>query len=351
MKIFIPHKKDRNVYFDEIINYSKNEFSFGYFKDYDSSYSIVNIQFPEAIFDLEIPKKEQLMELEAEMRKWKKKSKIVLTLNDDKSHYDEENKYGDLFKLINKYIDGVIHLGQYSLKSYKDNFPEKCKHVVIFHPLYESLLINSNPVNFEEKFNLDFKGKYVVTAIGSIRSLEEVKLLLKIFKGLPQKNKLLIVPNMFNFKQKPNFIPYRFRKIYNYWIEKRYCFPLKKNQYLFGYKFIDYDLMVDLVKKTSVLAIPRMKNLNSGNLFLGVTFDKHMIIPKIGNLTEVAELFGFPVLDIEQNNFKKSLLKIVKVNECYSRSSNNYQELKKRFSPFEIAKQHELFFNDLIKNN
>ncbi|WP_339836310.1 hypothetical protein [uncultured Flavobacterium sp.] len=350
MKVFIPHKKDRNVYFDEIINSSNNEFFFGYFKEYKASYTIVNIQFPEAIFDLEIPTKEQLMELEKAMIHWKEKSKIVLTLNDDKSHYDEENKYDDLFKLINKYVDGVIHLGEHSLVSYKNDFPEKCKHVVIFHPLYESLLEKISTANFEEKFNLDFKDKYVVAAIGAIRSLEEVNLLLKIFKRLPHKNKLLIVPNMFNFKQKPNFVPYRFRKIYNYFAEKRYCYPLKKEQYFFGHNFIDYEFMVDLVKKSSLLAIPRRRNLNSGNLFLGLTFDKPMIIPRIGNLTEVAELIGFPVLDLEQNNFKKNLLQIVETNEKLDLSNKKYQELKKRFSPKEIAKQHESFFNDLIKN-
>jgi glycosyltransferase involved in cell wall biosynthesis len=350
MKVFIPHKKDRNVYFDEIINSSNSEFSFGYFKDYDASYYVVNIQFPEAIFDLEIPTKEQLIELEKAMIQWKERSKIVLTLNDDKSHYDEENKYGDLFKLINKNVDGVIHLGQYSLESYKNDFPKNCKHAVIFHPLYESLLSKNNSANFEEKFNLDFEDKYVVAAIGAIRSLEEVNLLLKMFKSLPQKNKLLVVPNMFNFKQKPNFVPYRFRKIYNYLAEKRYCFPLKKEQYFFGYNFIDYELMVDLVKKSSLVAIPRKRNLNSGNLFLGLTFDKPMIIPKIGNMTEIAELFGFSVLDLEQNNFKKNLLQVAESNDKFRPSENKYQELKKRFSPEEIAKQYGSFFNELIKN-
>lgn len=349
MKVFIPHKKDRNVYFDEIINKSNSEFSFGYFKDYDASYSVVNIQFPEAIFDLAIPSKEQLLELENAMILWKKKAKIVLTLNDDKSHYDEENKYGDLFKLINKYVDGVIHLGQYSLETYKKDFPKNTKHKVIFHPLYESLVTNNNTANIEQKYKLDFNGKYVVAAIGAIRSLEEVKLLLKMFKALPQKNKVLIVPNMFNFKQMPNFVPYRFRKIYNYWAEKKYCYPLKKEQYYFGYNFIDYNLMVDLVKKASLIAIPRKRNLNSGNLYLGITFDKPMIIPKIGNLTETAQLLGLPVLNLEENKFKKNLWQVVKSNEKIDFKNNTYQELKKRFAPDEIANQHESFFNELIK--
>ncbi|WP_338377974.1 hypothetical protein [uncultured Flavobacterium sp.] len=349
MKVFIPHKKDRNIYFDEIINRANCEFSFGYFKDYDASFSIVNIQFPEAIFDLAIPSKEQLIELENAIIQWRKNSKLVVTLNDDKSHYDEENKYGDLFKLINKYADGVIHLGQYSVDSYKKDFPSNCKHKVVFHPLYESLNTNTSKENIEEKIKLDFNEKYVVSVIGAIRSLEEVKLMLKMFKALPQKNKLLIVPNMFNFKEIPKFVPYRFRKIYNYWVEKRYCYPLKNEQYFFGYNFIEYDLMVDLVKKASLLMIPRKRNLNSGNLYLGITFDKAMIIPKIGNLTETANLLGLPVIDLEQHNFKKNIKQILKINEKIDFSSDKYQEGKKRFSPNEIANQYESFFKELIK--
>jgi hypothetical protein len=350
MKVFIPHEKDRNVYFDEIINFSKSEFTFGHFKQYNTNYDIVNIQFPEAIFDLIAPTQNQLEEFELEIMDWKKYSKIIFTLNDASSHYDFDNKFGNLFKLLQKHVDGVIHLGNYSLKNYKQYFSSNCQHIVIFHPLYQSLLDNYKTENFEKRFSLDFKDKYVLAVIGSIRSMEEVRLIFKIFRSIPIKNKLLVVPNMFQFVQQPNYVPYRFRKIYKYIAEKIYCYPLKKSQYFFWYKFIEYEYMVDLVQKSTLMIIPRVKNLNSGNLFLGLTFDKPMVIPKIGNLTEVAEMFDLPVLDLKKKKYKETLKKVLDLTKSEFFSKNNYIENKKKFDPNQVAYEYDTFFKKLIKN-
>lgn len=350
MKVFVPHLKDRNVYFDEIIKFSKNDFIFGNIKDYRSCYSVVNIQFPEAIFNMVPPTTKQLEELENEIINWKKYSKIVLTLNDAKSHYDLENRYSDLFKLLQKHTHGVIHLGNYSLHNYKKFFSENCMHVVIFHPLYESLLKNYKTKNIENKFSLDFSDRYVVAVIGAIRSMEEVRFIFKTFKHIPNKNKLLIVPNMFQFVAKPDYIPYRFRKVYKLLAEKIYCFPIKKNQYFFGYKFIEYEYMTDLIQKSSLILIPRVKNLNSGNLFLGLTFDKPMIIPKIGNLTEVASFFNLPVVDFKKENLKHEINKTLESIKDKSYFGNEYIYKKEKFNPSSIALEYDIFFN-IIQND
>ena len=109
MKVFVPHKKDRNVYFDEIINFSKNEFVFGNYKEFDTSYDIVNIQFPEAIFDFKLPTQNQLDDLELEIKKWKENSKIILILNDDKfSGEDKELESYINSHLFNKQLIKVL---------------------------------------------------------------------------------------------------------------------------------------------------------------------------------------------------------------------------------------------------
>lgn len=350
MKVFIPHKKDRNVYFDEIINFSKNEFVFGNYKEFDTSCDIVNIQFPEAIFNWVPPTKLELADLEQELLLWEQNAKIVLTLNDAKSHYDTTNKFDNLFNLLQRYVDGVIHLGQYSLENYRASFSKNTKHVVIFHPLYNSLLQDYKTQDIEELFAINLQDKYVVAAIGAIRSREEMQLIFKAFKNVPAKNKILVVPNMFPFLQKPNFIPYRFRKIYNYIAEKWYCYPLKKSEYYFGYKFIPYNYMINLVQKATLIIIPRVKNLNSGNLFLGLTFDKAMVIPKIGNLTEVAEFFNLPVLDLEKQNYKKYISKVIKLNADPYYSKEEYLEKKSKFHSSEIAGHYDLFFHQITTN-
>lgn len=129
-----------------------------------------------------------------------------------------------------------------------------------------------------------------------------------------------------------------------------YCFPLKKDQYFFGYNFIEYSYMIDLVRKSSLIIIPRLKNLNSGNLFLGLTFDKPMVIPKIGNLMEVAELFDLPTLDLSKNNYQETLKKVIDLDEKNFQSHHKYVETKKKFHPQQIALEYDLFFKELIND-
>lgn len=306
MKIFIPHKKDFNVYYQEIINRSSYNFFFGGLDDYKPDYEIVNIQFPEAIFDWLPPNKNELKILETHIVKWKKKSKLVLTFNDAKSHYDKETKFSALFKLIQKYADGVIHMGCFSLNTYKKLFHKKCKHIVIYHPLYKSLL-NIEVENIEKVIKENFKNKYIVSVIGNVRSKEEAKFIFKIFKKISLKNKFLVIPKMIHFLKLPRKFPYRFRSFYWALKEKFFCYPLKKQQYYFGFNYINYPLIVDLVKKTDLLIIPRLKNLNSGILYLGLTFNIPMVIPEIGNLTEIAKYLNLPLLDLNKKNYKEIL--------------------------------------------
>lgn len=350
MNIFIPHNKVLNIYFDEINKYSTFNYVYGTLNDYKPLYEIVNIQFPEAIFSFKAPSKEQLSDLEFKILNWKKKSKIVLTLNDIESHYDKDYKFNNLFKLLYGHADGVIHFGNYSLNKYKSFFGEKCQHIIINHPLYDSLLGMHEIFDFQKKFKLDFNDKYIVSAIGNFRSIEEVKLLLKIFKKIPVKNKFLVAPNMLQFIDPKYFRPYGFRKFYKYISEKIICFPLKKEQYLFGNRFLEYGYMVDLIKNSSLIIIPRIKNLNSGNIYLGLTFDKPMVIPKVGNLTEIADFFDFPTLDLEKKNYDEVLSIVTDKNTNKIYKSIDYLKKKEQFHPKKISLEYELFFKEIMQN-
>ncbi|MDV7187443.1 hypothetical protein R3X25_09135 [Lutibacter sp. TH_r2] len=349
MNVFVPHKKDFNTYFDEIISYASINYIFSSLENYSTTYEIVNIQFPEAIFNWEQPTKEQLIDFENRIIYWKKKSKIVLTLNDVESHYDSENKFKSLFILIRKYVDGVIHLGEYSLNNYAHLFSKNCKHKVIYHPLYIGLKNECVEKDFQKAFNVNFTNKLVVTVVGNVRSLEELKLIIKIFKKIKARNKILVVPKMYNYFKIPKHFPYRYRNLYKTIKSLLLLYPLKRNQYYFGYKFVETGLLVNLINKSSLIIIPRKRNLNSGILYLGFTFDKPMVIPRIGNLTETAAYFNFPLLDFEKNNYKNVLDKVTSTDFKKIFLTKDYLKKKNEFHPTKISKEYELFFKSLIK--
>jgi hypothetical protein len=349
MNVFIPHKKDFNIYFDEIMNFSSFNYTFGKIEDFRPKFDIVNIQFPEAIFNWEKPSQLQLEELEENIIYWKKSSKIVLLFNDHVSHYDINNEFQNLFKLIHKYSDGVIHLGFFSLNKFKSLFTKKCYQDVIYHPLYQSLTGGFEVVDIKDKFKVELNDKYVVSVIGNVRSIEEVKFIIKAFKKITIKNKILIVPKMYNFLQLPRYLPYRFRRVYKILIEKYYFFPLKRSQYKLGFTYIEYSMIVDLLNKTSLIIIPRLRNLNSGIVFLGLTFNKPMLFTKIGNLTEIGEQFNFPILDLKKRNYKEIITKLTDKKFQNIFETKEYKIKKKQFYPRHVASQYELFFNKVIE--
>lgn len=349
MEVFIPHLKDDNIYLDEIIRYSNCKFVFGHFTEYESQYKIVNIQFPEAIFNWINPNDEDLYNLEKHIIEWKRSSKIIYTMNDFEAHYDKDKKYNSLFKLIHKYTDGVIHLGKFSLNKYKSFFPVKCIHQLIYHPLYSSLLENFNSKDFQKIFPLEKKNKFIVLVVGSIRSSEEVDFIFNIFKRLALNNKLLIVPRMYNKIKYPKFLPSGFRKYYRNFIKFYTNSKLKKGQYIFGDSYLDYGYLVNLIQNASLLIVPRIRNLNSGNLFLGLTFDKLMVVPKIGNITEIAEIFNIALLDIEKNNYDEISKMILFQKDNMIFNNSDYLIKKDKLHPSKIAIQYDNFFYNILK--
>jgi hypothetical protein len=347
MKIFVPHEKDRNIYLDEIIFFSNHDFIFGNHKQYNALYTIVNIQFPEAIFDWKCPTQEQLMTFEHELTQWKKHSKIVYTLNDFGSHYDSKNKFHELFKLIYKYADGVVHLGKFSLENYKKHFSSDCLHTIIYHPLYTRLQDNFETIDFQNLVTVDLSDKYIVAVPGSIRSKEELKLILKIFKKIPVQNKLLVIPRILKFDKIPDCIPTRFRKYYRAFLKKRELRLYSKNNYCFMHQYLEYGYLVDLIQQSSLLIIPRIRNLNSGIFYLGLTFDKPMIIPEIGNLTEAANWLGFPFFNLKKENYGEVILETITLEKNQYFTSNEYLTKKSIFHPKKIAYDYDVFFNSL----
>lgn len=347
--VFIPHLQDKNRYLDEIITYSKATFIYGNYKEYKNHYSIVNIQFPEAIFDWKMPTQEQLLELEDYFVQWKKHSKIVYTMNDLKEHCSDDIMFDKLFELVHKYADGVVHMGNFSLKEYASLFSQKCQHIVIYHPIYVSLAREDFKTSDVQKIiPVKLNGKYIVSVIGSIRSKKEMKLVLNIFKNIKTINKVLILPRVSQLGAVPKWLPCRFRKLYRNMATKISFYSIKGSEYYVANHFLEYEYLVDLVQKSNLLIIPRVDNLNSGNLFLGLTFKKNMLVPAVGNLSEVLHLFKIPYFNFKKIN--KSVVNdfiIALENEPYYKKEVFIRN-REQFLPENIAKKLDAYFKALL---
>ncbi len=135
MKVLLPFKKDLNPYLEEILAYTRYTFNYAHYTDYDPSYEIVNIHWPEAIFDWHEPSEEQLEDFENRLNVWIRKSVIVYTKHDYRRNKGTTPSFDKLFSLIENNTDVFIHLGHSSKKAYEKKFPA-ANHHVIPHPLY-----------------------------------------------------------------------------------------------------------------------------------------------------------------------------------------------------------------------
>lgn len=343
MKIFLPFKKDLNPYLEEIEKHSHCEFVYSHFENYDSSFKIVNIHWPEAIFDWYEPTTDQLETLESAIKEWKVNSTIIYTKHDDERHKGMTPNFRRLFKLIEENSDIFIHLGQYSKRKYEKIYPT-ARHSVVYHPLY-SHFFKIYPKEYARKILEIDKNSLVIIAPGTIRNIKEREMVLKSFKKFKSRNKVLIATKMrneieFDFPGRT-----RLKSIFDVrnFIVNRFKNNHTPPKYLFSYRKISFEKFSLLMSAGDIVLIPRIKTLNSGNVLLGFTFNKVVVAAETGNLTEQLKEIGLPTFNPFSIN---SIVEAIGEGEKLFKTGFNLpKEEMKKYQPKEVAKaMDEIFY-------
>lgn len=347
MKVFLPFAKDLNPYLDEIERYSQHTFVYDNYKNYTAAYKIVNIHWPEAIFGWLEPTSEQLKDLEQAIQEWKKTSTLIYTKHDVERHKGMTPNFTKLFELVEQNADVFIHLGNYSIEYYEKTF-SNAQHKMVLHPLYENSFKVYSQSEAREKLNIK-KEALVIIAPGSIRNFAERKMILAAFNKLEVKNKVLISTSM------RSEIKYDFRgrvklkKIFD--IREHVVNKFKQKhqppEYLFSYKKLNSEDLSLKMSAADIVLIPRIEILNSGNLFLGLTFNKIVVGPATGNIEEQLNLFKLPVFN------PKSISSVINALEKgIALINSDYvipQKALNKFKPENVANVMDEIFAELEK--
>lgn len=297
VKVYIPSHKDGNPFFDEIMAHSQCRFTFGGLEVDIQRFDVVLVHWPELIFNWKEPTPEQLNLLETKLHLWKGQVKIVYVVHNEHPHKGASFLYSRLYQLILNNCDVMVHLGHYSLERYQVLFP-KVSHRYIPHPLYTGTFQIYDKFEARRQLNIP-KDKKVLVVPGKIRTKTEKRFVLQAFDTLSVNDKFLIVPRMF---EKPLpfkvWVPYRLRHAFkiNEWLTRLYNLHFDR-RCMFRYAFQDVKFLSLVMSAADVVLIPREQVLNSGNLFLGLTYGKPVVGPAVGNLTEVLERFQMPLFD------------------------------------------------------
>lgn len=348
MKIFIPGEKDPNPYLDEISRYSTHQFIYDDFRNFKKEYSVISIHWPEAIFSWRQPTNTDLEELENELKIWKKHSKIIYTRHDSKSHLGANSFTEKLFSLIIENADAIVHLGEYSNKDFQRKYPQKV-NVTIPHPLYENSF-KQVPLNVARKKLGISEKALVIIAPGKIRNKDEKQILLKTFKSLPFKNKVLISNNMLPFKLNLEFKGRVKLKRYfdiNKFILARKIKKYQPPKYIFNYQFTDPDELSLMIAASNIVFIPRIDLLNSGNVFLGLTYRKIIVGPAIGNIKEHLLEHKLPTFD--PNSIKSIYKSLIEgVNLLNKKDFIIKENLLKQYEPKKVAERWDTFLTNMV---
>lgn len=347
MKIFLPFKKDLNPYLEKTQEFSQHEYTYSNIEDYREDYDIVNIHWPEALFGWLEPSDSQLDDLREALYHWQKHSVIVYTLHDSKRHKGMTRNFKRLFQLVENFADAFIHLGEYSRKKYQQKYPEAI-HKTINHPLYEKAYPCYNKEIARDKLKID-QDATVFIVPGNIRNDKEKKIVLQGFNSIKSEKKVLIATGMraelkFDF---PGRV--RLKKIIDVKAQKVKRFKAKHQPpaYLFNYQRISSQELGLKMSAADIVLIPRIDNLNSGLVFLGLTFNKVLVGPGIGNIEEHLVKFNFPVFDPVSMHSVKN-----KIDTAVQLSRQGYSWDKGELNAFKteiVVQELDQFMSEIFK--
>ena len=265
-----------------------------------NNYDIVHIHEPEYLsYELEgcmnhtdvIPK-DLWRRLKQSLEYWKTHSKIVHTRHVQEPHVRVDDEFKKLYKTVFSYCDAVAHFANYSITQFKEFYPEldNIIHQVIPHQNYASL---PNDISKEEaRSNLNIKSAAKVMLVFGMVKEREKHIIETAFKAIPHKNKVLLAPGWKTKRRQIKWIRLR-EWVFNYELKK----ALKNNKFRTNLGFIKEEDAQNYCNAADVLLIPRIDELNSGNITLGFTFGLVVLGRNGGDIGEILKQTGNPVFD------------------------------------------------------
>jgi len=221
----------------------------------------------------------------------------------------------NLFEVIEQEADAMVHLGYFSKNRMMENKPvENQLHVVIPHHIYDTLY-SCRLSQAEARQALGIHEKFkVILAFGSFRNEEEYMVIKNAFEQIDEPCKFLFAPDWYQFG----------------WLERlNKKIPVEGHCWL-GRGIVDKNMLPYCFAAADVVFLQRLRNLNSGNLPMGFLFNKTVVGPAIGNMTEYLDNsnnFSFDpfdplsVLKALEKGLKRS--QYPQVNEAYAREHWN----------------------------
>lgn len=305
---------------------------------------ILHLQWPEALFDWKEPSEEQLDALKRTITGWKKeKTRVVVTIHNECPHGRDTPRFKALYTQVYELADAFVHLGRESIpvlnKRYEQLVSDK-HHRVILHgdySWYPNLVSRSTA---RETLGLD-QDRAIVLVFGQVRSTDELNLAIQGFRNARLENALLLFAGR---------LPHRSRKNPRHYLT-RTPFYLNRKQMRLDEKFIKHEEVQFYLNACDVLLIPRITNINSGNVALGLSFGSAIVGPDTAVIGEQLQETANPVYQLgDDHSVSRAIVEGVKAARN-GIGSNNKKWADEHLSWRKIGEDHLDLYSQLLTTN
>lgn len=347
IKVFVPHKRNANSFFDELERYSDFQFHYRDDQVFDSSYGLVLIHWPEQLIDRTADYEQEMQGLIDRLNGWREQAKVVYFVHNERSHDPDNDNYSEVYRLVEERTDLFVHLGSFSKTKFDQNY-SGVPSVLLPHPLYESSFQQLDPL--EAKKNLGYSNSTLIVVPGRIRSSKEHHTIMEAFRQLDQADKHLCVIRMYHAKQKEYLGKYFLKRVKR---RLQGIFSLGKKQQKdvsYNYGFMPPDQLSTFMSAADVIWIPRISGINSGLVYLAMTFQKPVVGPALGNIAELLARFGMPGYDYPTNS--GSIAHALQKGIQLAKASHLYDpSLLNEYRPSRIGPIMDRHFKELLNSS
>jgi hypothetical protein len=231
----------------------------------------------------------------ASLEHWKSHSKLVHTRHVQEPHVRIDEEFQKLYKTVFSYCDAVAHFAHYSIQHFKEFYPEfnHVNHVVIPHQNYSSLPNEVSRKEARKRMGITNNAK-VMLVFGMVKEREK-QLITTAFNAIEGPDKVLLAPGWKVPRRAIKWI--RLRE----WVYKFDLWRTKQNEtFRTNLGFVQETDAQYYLNATDILLIPRIDELNSGNITLGFTFGLVVTGRDGGDIGEILKETGNPVFNPHQ---------------------------------------------------
>lgn len=308
-------------------------------KDLRETTNILHIHWPETLNDWQVPSKLRVKEIEQTLVQIKANGTQLVWTRHNACPHSGNQKTKLLYDLVRRYADAVIHLGPMDLDELKKDRPHAL-HLVIPHGMYTEV----KPIKQEEaRAQLGLSHQDIVVVIpGRIRTMAERQLIRSLISNGDDQRIQYLIPRWNE--------PIGFSWIHQPFKRKQEAGLIKEVSQLPNCKmevgFVDQAMMDQLFSACDWVVVPRLATLNSGLLYMGLSYGKAIYGPDSGNVGHYLKETGNYCFSTE--SFTDVALPDVERAELKKLGNANQSWVKENGNWVQIAEKHLNLYNKCL---